>query len=163
MIGRKLLHYEIVAHVGAGGMGDVWRAHDTRLDREVAIKILAGDFTRDTVQKQRFFREARAASALVHPNIITVHEINSADGIDFIVMDVQPVSELRAGKLPIPQALSCAFKSARRWRRRIRRCRSPRPQARQHRSRRRPCRKWSTSASRSVAWRAGQGGASDER
>jgi serine/threonine-protein kinase len=110
MIGRKLLHYDIVAHVGAGGMGDVWRAHDTRLDREVAIKILAGDFTRDTVQKQRFFREARAASALVHPNIITVHEINSADGIDFIVMEYvrgQSLWELLArGKLPIPRALS---------------------------------------------------------
>jgi serine/threonine-protein kinase len=110
MIGRKLLHYEIVAHVGAGGMGEVWRAHDTRLDREVAIKILAGDFTRDTVQKQRFFREARAASALVHPNIITVHEINSADGIDFIVMEYvrgQSLWELLArGKLPIPRALS---------------------------------------------------------
>jgi serine/threonine-protein kinase len=110
VIGRKLLHYEIVAHLGTGGMGDVWRAHDTRLDREVAVKILAGDSTHDTVHKQRFLREARAASGLVHPNIITVHEINSADGMDFIVMEYvrgQSLSTLLAlGRLPIPQALS---------------------------------------------------------
>ncbi|HMF96858.1 MAG TPA: protein kinase [Vicinamibacterales bacterium] len=116
MIGRRLLHYEIVGHIGAGGMGDVWRARDTRLERDVAIKVLARDATHDTVQKQRFFREARAASALVHPNIITVHEINSADGMDFIVMELVrggPLSALLAlGKLPIPQALSYGMQIA---------------------------------------------------
>src|SRR5262249_35815390 len=94
-------------------MGDVWRARDTRLDREVAIKILARDSTHDAAQKQRFIREARAASALAHPNIITVHEINTADGIDFIVMEYvrgEPLSTvLSLGKLPIPQALSYAI------------------------------------------------------
>jgi len=116
VIGRKLLHYEIVAHLGAGGMGDVWRARDTRLDREVAIKILGRDTPHDAVSKQRFFREARAASALVHPNIITVHEINSADDTDFIVMEFvrgEPLSTLLSlGKLPIPQALSYAMQIA---------------------------------------------------
>src|SRR5262245_15769298 len=97
-------------------MGDVWRARDNRLERDVAIKILTRDATHDVVQKQRFFREARAASALIHPNIITIHEINSADGLDFIVMELVrggPLSALLAlGKLPIPQALSYGMQIA---------------------------------------------------
>ena len=87
MVGRKLLHYEILARIGAGGMGEVWRAHDSRLDREVAIKVLQANVGDAPIQQQRFLREARAASALIHPNIITVHEINAVDGMDFIVMD----------------------------------------------------------------------------
>jgi serine/threonine-protein kinase len=113
MLGRTLLHYEIVGHIGAGGMGDVWRARDTRLDREVAIKILPAGHVNDTVQKERFLREARAASALVHPNIITVHEINSADGMDFIVMEFVRGGSLAAllahGKLPVAQAVAYAI------------------------------------------------------
>src|SRR5262249_48219747 len=97
-------------------MGDVWRARDTRLDREVAIKILGRDTPHDAVRKQRFFREARAASGLAHPNIITVHEINSAEGTDFIVMEFvrgEPLSALLSlGKLPIPQAMSYAMQIA---------------------------------------------------
>src|SRR5262249_19135847 len=116
VIGRRLLHYEIVAHLGAGGMGDVWRARDTRLDREVAIKILGRDTPHDAVRKQRFFREARAASGPAHPDIITVHEINSAEGTDFIVMEFvrgEPLSALLSlGKLPIPQAMSYAMQIA---------------------------------------------------
>jgi len=87
VIGRTLLHYEVVARIGAGGMGEVWRARDTRLDREVAIKVLPAHSGASPVGQERFLREARAASALVHPNIITIHEINAADGVDFIVME----------------------------------------------------------------------------
>lgn len=113
MIGRTLLHYEILARIGAGGMGEVWRARDTRLDRDVAIKILPPDHGQDPTHKQRFLREARAASALIHPNIITVHEINSADGMDFIVMEYirgQSLSALLSqGRLPLAQSLDLAI------------------------------------------------------
>jgi len=89
-------------------MGEVYRAHDARLDREVAIKILpAGG--QGSVQRERFVREARAASALVHPNIITIHEINAADGVDFIVMEYvrgESLATLLArGPLPLARAL----------------------------------------------------------
>jgi eukaryotic-like serine/threonine-protein kinase len=87
MIGRKLLHYEIVARLGAGGMGEVWRAADSRLQRDVAIKILPSTGADAPLLRERFVREARAASALAHPNIITIHEINAADGLEFIVME----------------------------------------------------------------------------
>ncbi len=116
MVGRKLLHYEILTRIGAGGMGEVWRARDTRLDREVAIKVLPAIQGDDSVHKQRFLREARAASALIHPNIITVHEINSADGMDFIVMEYvrgETLAALQAhGKLPLGQALDYAIQIA---------------------------------------------------
>jgi tetratricopeptide (TPR) repeat protein len=113
MIGRKLLHYEILTRIGAGGMGEVWRAYDSRLDREVAIKILPREGADAAVLQQRFLREARAASALVHPNIITVHEINSAEGLDFIVMELVRGEALSAvltrGRLPVAQAVEYAI------------------------------------------------------
>jgi tetratricopeptide (TPR) repeat protein len=87
MIGKTLRQYVINRPLGQGGMGEVWLARDTTLDRDVALKILpAGGFD-STTRKERFFREAKAASALNHPNIITIYEINSADGIDFIAME----------------------------------------------------------------------------
>ena len=108
MTGRRLLHYELLAQIGAGGMGEVWRARDERLEREVAIKILpSGAHT--PILQERFLREARAASALIHPNIITVHEINSADGTDFIVMEFVRgetlANILTRGRMPVKQAL----------------------------------------------------------
>ena len=99
VIGRKLLHYEIVARLGAGGMGEVWRAVDPRLQRDVAIKILPSAGGDAALLRERFVREARAASALAHPNIITIHEINAADGTDFIVMEYvrgEPLSDVLA-------------------------------------------------------------------
>jgi serine/threonine protein kinase len=75
-----LSHYRIVSKLGAGGMGEVYLAQDTKLDRKVAIKVLSANFTRDQAQVRRFQQEARAVSALNHPNIITVYEINETDG-----------------------------------------------------------------------------------
>ncbi|MGO9124642.1 MAG: protein kinase domain-containing protein [Terriglobales bacterium] len=87
MTGRTLSHYEILDNLGAGGMGVVYRAHDTRLDRDVAIKVLPTDRPLSETAKKRFQREALAASALNHPNIITIYEVGSEEGTDFIVME----------------------------------------------------------------------------
>ena len=87
MIGRTFDHYRIEAKLGEGGMGVVYKAHDAHLDRVVAIKFLSPDRVADPDRKQRFFQEARAASALNHPNIVTIHDIRSDTGIDFIVME----------------------------------------------------------------------------
>src|SRR5712672_906739 len=85
--GAKLGPYEIQAPLGAGGMGEVYRARDPRLGREVAIKVLPHDRVADQSRRQRFIQEAKAASALNHPHIITIYEIESANGIDFLVME----------------------------------------------------------------------------
>jgi serine/threonine protein kinase/dipeptidyl aminopeptidase/acylaminoacyl peptidase len=85
--GARLGPYEVVSLVGAGGMGEVYRARDTRLGREVAIKVLPADRITDTDRRRRFVQEAQAASALNHPHIITIYEIESADDNDFIVME----------------------------------------------------------------------------
>jgi eukaryotic-like serine/threonine-protein kinase len=87
MIGRKIAHYEILEKIGAGGMGEVYKARDTHLERVVAIKILPPQMLSDSDRKQRFIREARAASSLNHPNIITVHDIACEEGVDFMVME----------------------------------------------------------------------------
>ena len=85
--GTQLGPYEIVRQLGHGGMGVVYQAHDPRLDRHVAIKLLPPDLTRDETAKQRFLQEAKAASALNHPNICTIHEINETDdGQLYLVM-----------------------------------------------------------------------------
>ena len=85
--GFRLDPYTITAELGHGGMGVVYTAHDPRLDRQVAIKVLPPDLTRDDTTKRRFSQEAKAASALDHPNICTVHEINETDdGQLFLVM-----------------------------------------------------------------------------
>ena len=89
-LGSKLGPYEVLSLVGAGGMGEVYRARDPRLGREVAIKVLPAERMADENRRQRFVQEARAASALSHPNIVTIHEIESVDGIDFIVMEYVP-------------------------------------------------------------------------
>ena len=92
--GSKLGSYEVLSLLGAGGMGEVYRARDTRLGREVAIKVLPAERMADENRRQRFVQEARAASALNHPNIVTIYEIESADGIDFIVMEYVPGKSL---------------------------------------------------------------------
>src|SRR5215471_11277655 len=87
MIGQVLGHYRIEAKLGEGGMGVVYRAFDTHLDRPVAIKILRADATTSPERKRRFVQEAKAASALNHPNIIHIYDISSSDGTDFIAME----------------------------------------------------------------------------
>ncbi len=77
--GKRIGSYEISKLLGAGGMGEVYRAHDTKLGREVAIKILPAQFSSDRIRLSRFEKEARSASALNHPNIITIHEIGQID------------------------------------------------------------------------------------
>jgi serine/threonine protein kinase len=87
MIGRTIAHYQVVEQIGAGGMGIVYKARDTHLDRFVAMKVLPPESVSDPERKWRFVQEAKAASALNHPNIVTVHDIDHQDDIDFIVME----------------------------------------------------------------------------
>src|SRR5713101_5006360 len=87
MIGKTLGRYHILEKIGAGGMGEVYRAHDKQLDRSVVLKFLPERFLQDTKAIARFAREARAASALNHPNIVTVHEIGQVGATRFIVME----------------------------------------------------------------------------
>src|SRR5690242_13111933 len=90
MIGQALGHYRIDAKLGEGGMGVVYRAFDTHLDRAVAIKILRAEAITNPDRKRRFLQEAKAASALNHPNIIHIYDIGSSEGTDYIAMEFVP-------------------------------------------------------------------------
>lgn len=107
--GSRFDHYEIISPLGAGGMGEVYRARDTRLDREVAIKFLPADFAHDSDRLRRFKQEAVATSALNHPNILTIYDIGSHDSSPFIVAELLEGEELRVelreGAIPLPKAL----------------------------------------------------------
>ena len=107
--GTKLGPYEIIAPLGAGGMGEVYRALDTRLDRSVAVKILPPHFSDDATRRLRFEREAKVISSLNHPNICTLHDVGQQDGVDFIVMEYvegESLAErLEKGPLPLSQVL----------------------------------------------------------
>ena len=114
--GAKLGPYEIVALLGAGGMGEVYRAKDTRLERTVAIKVLPADKVADPQRKQRFIQEAQAVSALNHPNIVTLHDIATAGGIDYLVMEYvsgKPLDQMiRQKGVSLPQATAYATQIA---------------------------------------------------
>ena len=84
---RTISHYEVLEKLGEGGMGVVWKARDIRLDRIVALKVLPAEKMGDPERKRPFLQEAKAASALNHPNIITIHDIDQADGADLIAME----------------------------------------------------------------------------
>src|SRR5712664_3024609 len=102
--GAKLGPYEIVSPLGAGGMGEVYRARDTRLERTVAIKILPAHLSSDPVRRQRFEREAKTISSLNHPHICTLHDVGHQDGMDYLVMECVEGETLarRLGKGPLP-------------------------------------------------------------
>lgn len=113
--GTRLGPYEILAPLGSGGMGEVYRAKDERLGREVAIKVLSGDVAADSERLRRFEKEARSASALNHPNIVTIHDIGSFEGISYIAMekvDGQTLRELVNGPLAIKRLLPIATQVA---------------------------------------------------
>ncbi len=116
MITEQISHYRIINQLGAGGMGEVWRAHDTRLDREVAIKLLPAEFSRDADRLRRFEQEARTTSALNHPNILTIYDIGTtateSGGAPYLVAELLEGEELRAqldhGALPQRKAIEFA-------------------------------------------------------
>src|SRR5438445_10359111 len=105
----KLGPYEILTPLGAGGMGEVYRARDTRLDRTVAVKILPAQLSNDPAGKQRFESEAKTISSLNHPNICTLHDIGSQDGVDYLVMECVEgetlAKRLEKGPQPLEQVL----------------------------------------------------------
>src|SRR5205807_3555294 len=107
--GVRLGPYEILDAIGAGGMGEVYRAKDTRLDRTVAIKILPAHLSADPVRKQRFEREAKTISSLNHPHICVLYDVGSQDGIDYLVMECVEgetlAKRLEIGALPLEQVL----------------------------------------------------------
>src|SRR5271168_4200568 len=107
--GTKLGPYEILAPIGEGAMGEVYRAHDTRLNRDVALKVLPEDFARDSSRQQRFEKEARAVAALNHPNIVAVYDV----GENFLVSELVDGQTLRdVGKLSQRQAIDLAVQIA---------------------------------------------------
>src|ERR1017187_7014554 len=114
--GTILGQYEIRSPLGAGGMGEVYRAHDTRLDREVAIKVLPESLTSDSVRLRRFEQEARAAAALNHPNILAVYQMATHEGVSYMVTELlegETLRErLRRGPMPLRKAIDYAVQIA---------------------------------------------------
>src|SRR5215468_3054454 len=115
-LGTKLGPYEIVAPLGAGGMGEVYRARDTRLDRTVAIKVLPSHFSDDATLQQRFEREAKAISNLNHPHICVLYDVGNQEGIRFLVMECVEgetlAKRLEKGSLPVGEVLKYGMQIA---------------------------------------------------
>jgi len=113
--GRKISHYEILSLLGAGGMGEVYLAQDTRLGRQIALKLLPKEFTKDQERVARFEQEARAASALNHPNIITIFEIGQVDGTHYIAtefIDGQTLRQLMTAQMKLREVLDVMIQVA---------------------------------------------------
>src|SRR5215471_3100950 len=114
--GSYIAHYQIISLIGAGGMGEVYLAQDTKLGRKIAIKLLSEEFTKDQDRVSRFEREARAASILNHPNILVVHEIGEADAAHYIAteyVDGQTVRKrIQSGNISLQEALEIAIQTA---------------------------------------------------
>src|SRR5262245_34197984 len=112
LIGRQIGHYQVLSLLGAGGMGEVYLARDTRLDRKVAVKVLPALFAQNPDRLRRFEQEARATSALNHPNILTIYDTGLHEGAPYLVAELLEGEELRAqlkqGALPVRKALDYA-------------------------------------------------------
>src|SRR5690349_17932461 len=112
MVGKTVHHYQFLEKLGAGGMGEIWKAQDTRLNRFVAVKVLTSASAGDPERRRRFIQEAQAASALNHPNIITIHDIISEGDAEYMVMEyVQGktlIDLIPKGGLRVPQVLKYA-------------------------------------------------------
>src|SRR5213594_4077951 len=112
MIGTKLAHYEITAHLGSGGMGDVYQATDSKLGRSVAIKFLPEAFSHDSERVARFEREARVLASLNHPNIAAIYGIEESGGRKFLIMELvsgETLAErIRHGSIQIDETLRIA-------------------------------------------------------
>ena len=112
MIARTLSHYHILAAIGAGGMGEVYRATDTKLGRQVALKVLPAEMARDPQRLMRFRREARAVATLNHPHIVTIFSVEEAEGVHFLTMELvegQPLDRLiPEGGLPVGRIVDIA-------------------------------------------------------
>ena len=115
--GTSLGPYEVLAPIGAGGMGEVYRAKDTRLGRHVAVKVLPASFANDAERRRRFEHEARAASALNHPNVVVVHDIGDHDGAPYVVSELLEGATVRDqlvnGALPPAKAVAYGVEIAR--------------------------------------------------
>ena len=116
MIGNKLAHYEIVSAIGKGGMGEVWRARDTKLGREVAIKTLPEEFAKDADRLARFEREAKLLASLNHPNIAAIYGLDEHEGTRFLVLELVegPTLEdrIKQGAIPVEESLKLALQIA---------------------------------------------------
>ncbi len=117
LIGKTLSHYRFVEKIGAGGMGEVYRARDTRLGRDVAIKVISPEVARDPDRIKRFEQEARAAGALSHPNVCAIHDVGEHEGAPFVVMELLEGESLHeklaAGPIPVRKSLDYVAQAAR--------------------------------------------------
>lgn len=113
MVGKSLAHYEITSQIGKGGMGEVYQAKDSKLGRNVAIKVLPEEFARDLERITRFQHEARLFTSLNHPNIASIYGLEESDGTHFLVMELIEgdtlANRIKAGPIPVEEALKLAF------------------------------------------------------
>ena len=109
MVATTISHYKILSELGRGGMGVVYKAEDTKLDRPVALKFLPAHLLDNEDIRKRFAREAKSAAALSHSNVCTAYEIDEADGKTFIAMELEPLNrKIEQGPLKLDEALSIA-------------------------------------------------------
>jgi serine/threonine-protein kinase len=117
MIGKTLAHYEITSQLGKGGMGEVYRAKDQKLGRDVAIKVLPEEFARDTDRVARFQREAKLLASLNHPNIAAIYGLEESGGTNFLVLELVEgetlADRIKAGPVPVEEALKLALQCSR--------------------------------------------------
>ena len=115
--GTRLAHYEIVEPIGKGGMGEVYRARDGKLGRDVAIKVLPEEFAKDKERLARFEREAKLLASLNHPNIATIHGLEESDGVKALVLELVEgptlAERIAEGPIPVEETLAIARQIAR--------------------------------------------------